>query len=134
MKRRIQVDAAEAIRTSIEEGVIRVTVRGTIKGALGDRVIAQAQQLAEQSGAQRILYDFRSATLTGGVVNLIRRVRQIDQIEPLRTARTAMICNVRTNDYAFLEATANQHGQDLKVFTDPLAAIQWVKHTAPPEV
>ena len=133
MKRPIQVSPEEAVQGQVEAGVVRVTVRGRINSAVGDRLMAQARLLAEQSGAQRILYDFRAATLNEGVVSLIRRVKQADQIEPLRTARVAIICNVRTNDYVFLEATANQHGHDLKVFTDPVADIQWVRQSIPAE-
>ena len=127
LRQRVPVNPEAAIHGRVADGVLHLSVRGPITREVGDQLLAEAMALAAQSGARRILYDFRLATLIEGVVSLIRRVKQVDQSELLRTARIAIVCKVRTNDYAFLETTSIQHGIDFRVFTDGAAALQWMQ-------
>jgi hypothetical protein len=127
LRQRVQSDVGEAIQAEVVDGILRMTVRGPITPEVGDRILAEAAVMAEQSGVRRVLYDFRAATLIEGVLSLIRRVKQVQQSELLSGARTAMVCKARTNDYVFLETTCIQHGIDFRVFTDGAAAEEWIQ-------
>jgi hypothetical protein len=121
----------DAIESAVIDGVLWITVHGPITRDVGDAVMARLNALARAYQSSLWLLDFRAASLVEGTVSLIGRVKAVDADDLLRDGHAAIVCAVRTNDYAFLESTANQHGHSLKVFTDGARAMEWLRSRSP---
>jgi len=126
LKRIATVRPEEAIDAKLVDGHPWITVRGPITAAIGDALFARAADFVGQQQARRVVLDFRTAALIEDSLSLLRRVRALDAQPALRDVRTAVVCAARTNAYAFLEGIANQHGHDLRVFTDSAQAMDWL--------
>jgi hypothetical protein len=120
-----------AIKSAVVDGILWLTVRGPLTPEVGDALLARIEALTRINPYPLRLLDFRAAALVEGTVSLIGHVNAVDASEHLRTGRIAILCAVRTNAYAFLEATSVQHGHDLKVFTDGARAMEWLRSDSP---
>lgn len=127
LKRVTAVSPDKAVDTKVVDGVPWITVRGQVNTEVGDVLFARAAEQVAARQARYLALDFRAAALVEDSLGLLRRVRTMDAQPELRAIRIAVICAARTNAYAFLEGIANQHGHDLRVFTDSALAIEWLK-------
>ncbi len=127
LKRVAAVSPDQAIDLKLVDGQPWITVRGQIDTEVGDALLARMIEHITSQRAHRLVLDFRAAALIEDSLSLLRRVRAMDAQPELRAVRTAVICTARTNAYAFLEGIANQHGHELRVFTDSALAIEWLK-------
>ena len=124
-------DAEDAVESAVIDGVLWITVHGPMTREVGDAVFVRQRALARAYQGSLRLLDLRAASLVEGTVSLIGRVKAVEDDELLRNGHTAIVCAVRTNAYAFLESTANQHGHSLKVFTDGARAMEWLQSRSP---
>jgi hypothetical protein len=121
----------EAIESAVIDGVLWLTVRGRLTPEVGDALLARIEVMMRANPSPLRLLDFRAAALVEGTLSLIGHVKAVDDNDKLRAGRIAIVCAVRTNAYAFLEATSVQHGHDLKVFTDGARAMEWLRSDSP---
>lgn len=113
----------------IEDGVVRVTVRGTYGADDALELRGTMAQMVEESGVRRALVDLRAATITHTTLDIYEVNTSLEDFIP-KDARFAFVYSPETLSAELARFSENvlvNAGYNARVTTDFDAALEWVK-------
>lgn len=116
---------AFAIESEVREHQLYMAVCGLLDPASCTDVLNEAERLAAQTGRRQLVCDHRRARLQLTAAQLRARLERFTA-GPLQKLRVAVVSNVKSNEYVFLEASAALLGIPLRVYTDMAQAERWL--------
>lgn len=107
--------------------IIRGRLQGMLDAAVAKSVANELAQLVRKHGCHRFLNDLREAQVTSSTLDLYSIPRVVKEAGVPGGLKRALVVAEITSDFDFLETTSVNAGNQLKLFTDPDAALAWLK-------
>lgn len=115
-----------------ERHLILGHVHGVFDTAVVRRMAVDLAEMVREHECFRLLNDLRDATITGSTPDIYEMPRTVRDVGVPVRCRRALIVREPVDDFRFLETTSVNVGQQVRVFTDPDEALEWL--TAGPAV
>ena len=112
------------------DGVIRVTLQGTVSGAELHELITEMEQLVEgRSAWPDSLFDLRGVELTLGITDMMGLARRREATKPPHAVRTAFVADsaLLTGFARMFQSTNHDPNVTIEVFSDLEAAQAWLQ-------
>ena len=110
-----------------DQDIIRGRVHGTLDAAVAKAVAGEVAQLVQNHGCHRFLIDLRGTQVTSSTIEIYSIPRVVKEVGVPGGLKRALVVTEITPDFDFLETTSVNVGNQVKLFTDPEAAIAWLK-------
>ena len=117
-------------QVSVEDGIVRVTVRGEVKLATGGAAIAQASRVAHDAGSTLLLFDITQAQSREYHAVAMHHARDAHRTGIVKF-RIAILGKAGDAKLAFLENVAHNRGIRARSFTAEREALSWLKASSP---
>lgn len=101
-------------------------IEGEMVPALVKEMASEFAGLVRSSGCHRLLNDLRDARITHSTFEIYSMPRIVDEREVPVTCRRALVISEEADDFRFLETVSVNYGQQVRVFSDPETAIEWL--------
>ncbi|KAB2888787.1 MAG: hypothetical protein F9K32_15225 [Desulfobulbaceae bacterium] len=101
-------------------------IEGEMVPALVKEMASEFAGLVRSSGCHRLLNDLRGARITPSTFDIYSMPRIVDERELPLTCRRALVISEEAEDFRFLETVSVNYGQQVRIFTDPAAAVEWL--------
>lgn len=109
-----------------KEKVVKGTVHGYFDLLAVSEMACKCAKLYEEMNCDRILTDLRDAEITDSTMEICRMPKAINDAGLPRMCMIALLINEVKPSYRFLETVSINHGQQLELFHDPEAAMEWL--------
>ncbi|MDO9171154.1 MAG: hypothetical protein Q7W29_04905 [bacterium] len=110
-----------------DQDIIRGRVHGKLDAAVAKGVAGELAPLVRKHGCHRFLNDLREAQVTSSTLDLYSIPRVVKEAGVSGGIKRALVVTEITPDFDFLETTSVNVGNQVKLFTDPEAALAWLK-------
>ena len=117
-------------QVSVEDGIVRVTVRGEVKLATGGAAIAQASRVAHDAGSKLLLFDITQAQSREYHAVAMHHARDAHRTGIVKF-RIAILGKAGDAKLSFLENVAHNRGIRARSFTAEREAVRWLKTSYP---
>jgi hypothetical protein len=117
-------------QVSVEDGIVRVTVRGDVKLKSGGAAIARASRAAHEAGSKLLLFDITQAQSREYHAAALLHGRDAHRTGIVRF-RIAILGKAGDAKLSFLENVAHNRGIRARSFTAEPDAVRWLKGPAP---
>ena len=116
-----------------ERDLIVGRVQGKINPALVKAMASKFGELIASSGCLKLLNDLRGAHITRSTFDIYSMPRIVDKQGVPIGCRRALLISEPLEDFKFLETVSLNVGQQVRIFNDPKAALEWLgAGTTPP--
>jgi hypothetical protein len=117
------------------EKIITIAHQGIVNAAYVKEVVEKTVQLVIENQCFKILSDFRKAKLGLSIVGMLETQKLIGQALdakdiPTYKVRRALLVrkiNLFNKDFSFFETVSVNRAQNVKLFSDPEKALEWLK-------
>lgn len=117
-------------QVSVEDGIVRVIVRGDVKPADGGAAIAQASRAAQDAGSKLLLFDITHAQYREYHAAAIHHARDAHRTGIVKF-RIAILGKTGDAKLSFFENVAHNRGIRARSFTAEREAVRWLKTSSP---
>ncbi len=116
-----------------EHDLIVGRVEGDIDPVLVKKMASEFADIIETSGCHKLLNDLRDAKITPSTLDIYNMPRIISKQGVHLACKRALVVPEASDDFRFLETVSVNVGQQVRIFTDPEAAIEWLSddHKSP---
>lgn len=108
-------------------GIIRGVVHGKLDAAVARMVAGEVAQLVEDHGCRRFLIDLRGTQVTSSTLEIYTIPRVVKEVGVPGGLKRALVVTEITPDFEFLETASVNAGNLVRLFTEPEAALAWLK-------
>ncbi len=115
------------LRYDGDHDIIRGRVHEKLDAAVAKAMAADLAQLVREHGCRRFLNDLREAQVTSSTLELYSIPRIMKGAGLPGSTKRALVVAEITPDFVFLETASVNAGNQVKLFTDPEAALAWLK-------
>ncbi len=109
----------------------RNLIMGQVHGEFDSRVVAKMVSdlgaMIREHDCYRLLNDLRDAKITPETLDIYGMPRVIEKTREAVRCRRAILVTPPLEDFLFLETASVNMGQQIKIFTDEEAAIEWLQ-------
>lgn len=109
------------------QGIIMGRVQGRLDAAVVKDVATDLARLVGEHGCRRLLLDLRGALVTSSTHEIYVIPRVVKEAGVPGGIKRALVVAEITQDFDFLETASINAGNVIKLFTDPEAALAWLK-------
>jgi hypothetical protein len=122
-----EADMNHEFRYDEVQDIIMGRVRGRLDAAVARNVATDLARLVGEHGCRRLLMDLRGAQVTSSTLEIYSIPRVVKEAGVSGGIKRALVVAEITQDFEFLETTLVNAGNLVKLFTDPEAALTWLK-------
>ncbi len=115
-----------------ERDLIVGRVEGKIDPALVKAMASELAELVASSGCRKLLNDLRRADTTPSAFDVYDMPRIVDKQGVPIACRRALLVSEPSGDFAFLETVSVNVGQQVRIFTDLEASLEWLEESKMP--
>ncbi|MBA4378909.1 MAG: hypothetical protein C0395_09715 [Gemmatimonas sp.] len=109
------------------QDVIMGRVQGRLDAAVAKEVATDLARLVREHGCRFLLMDLRGVQITSSTLEIYMIPRVVKEAGVSSGIKRALVVAEITPDFDFLETTSVNAGNLVKLFTDPEAALVWLK-------
>ncbi|MCE9613120.1 MAG: hypothetical protein K8T26_02520 [Lentisphaerae bacterium] len=115
-----------------ERDLIYGSVEGDLDPALVKAMAAEFASIVASTGCRKLLNDLRNARITHSPLDIHSMPRIIDTQGVSLVCRRALLISEPSEDFEFLETVSLNFGQQVRLFYNLEAALEWLKGDTPP--
>lgn len=109
-----------------ERNLIIGHIYGEFDSSIVTGMASDLADMIQKHGCNRLLNDLRSAKITPSALEIYTMPRSVAKSKEAIRCKRALVVSGSLKDYHFLETVSTNLGQQLKIFTDPDTAIDWL--------
>lgn len=110
-----------------QRDLINGKIEGEIDPDLVEKMASELAALVISTGCHKLLNDLRGAKITHSTLDIYQMPRIVDRHGVLKKCKRALLVSESSEDFEFLETVSLNVGQQVRVFKEPQAAIDWLK-------
>ena len=116
-----------SITYRIEEGVVSISIQGTLNQKTARKFLSQAVDLASRHECHKFLSDLRQATILEGTFGILDHVKELGEIGLKKGDLFAVIAQNDLSAHKFFETAARNRGwYSIRYFHTEADAIEWL--------
>ena len=109
-----------------ERNLIIGKIYGEFDSSLVTEMASDLADMIQKHFCNRLLNDLRSAKITPSALEIYTMPRNVAKSGEAIRCKRALVVSGPLKDYHFLETVSANIGQQLKIFTDPDTATDWL--------
>ncbi len=109
------------------QDIIMGRLHGKLDAVVAKEVATDLARLVGEHGCRRLLMDLRGAQVTSSTLEIYTIPRVVKEAGVSGSIKRAVVVAEITQDFEFLETASVNMGSQVKLFTDPEAALAWLK-------
>ena len=109
-----------------ERDLIVGYIHGDFDSSVVKKMATDLANMVRKHGCSRVLNDLRGAQITPSVLDIYSMPKFVNQAGIPIICKRALVVRELSEDYHFLETVSANVGQQVRIFTDPDAAIEWL--------